>query len=441
MNPNALRSEVVNRWSDLSAHDRNCLVDLYARVFAEAPYYEDFSGATANDIISRIFALSGLMTLTRLASGRIVAFSGGYPKDDSIFFIEELGVDPRFQGQGIGRATLRALIDATSDFVGWELRTERDNVRALGLYRSFGFAPRGATEVVARSRTSGSVGLDIRVHLAKGVPGTDAFHRLAVAYPSGNTTALLFDQLQESDRRELNQKVVDLAQATLGIPDIEQCGFICLPTRPESVARLEMFGGEFCGNALRSAAWLVMGGQDAAGFIECSGVKSPLGFDIRGGRVRLEMPLPVSAETAGTPIANAFEVRLEGITHIVEFGPFDSLEEPRVTLTRLLRKGNPRYASLPAFGVTQFDDATEQARFAVWVGAVETTYDETACGSGSAAIAIALALRDKSSIIADVIQPSGAIITSTAELDARGTISRAAIEGTVEVLFDGRVWR
>jgi ribosomal-protein-alanine N-acetyltransferase len=52
--------------------------------------------------------------------------------------IHTIGVDPAFQGHGIGKEMLRRLLDVGSDGVVFlEVRT--DNAAAIGLYESFGF--------------------------------------------------------------------------------------------------------------------------------------------------------------------------------------------------------------------------------------------------------------------------------------------------------------
>jgi ribosomal-protein-alanine N-acetyltransferase len=58
--------------------------------------------------------------------------------------VHTIGVDPGWQGKGIGKALLRALLaraDAAAAPVFLEVRT--DNDRAQALYRRFGFAPIG----------------------------------------------------------------------------------------------------------------------------------------------------------------------------------------------------------------------------------------------------------------------------------------------------------
>ena len=108
---------------------------------------------------------------------------------------------------------------------------------------------------------------------------------MAVAYPSGNTTAIVFDQLLSIERKVLNDSIMRSWKATNPAePEIEQCCFLTPALSSEAVARVEMFGGEFCGNATRSAAWLVTGGEDYSGLIEVSGAENPLRSVLRAAR-------------------------------------------------------------------------------------------------------------------------------------------------------------
>jgi [ribosomal protein S18]-alanine N-acetyltransferase len=59
--------------------------------------------------------------------------------------VHTIGVDPAYQGQGIGRRLLAALLEFATGVVYLEVRT--DNTAAIALYRSAGF-----TEVGLRKR-------------------------------------------------------------------------------------------------------------------------------------------------------------------------------------------------------------------------------------------------------------------------------------------------
>ena len=110
--------------------------------------------------------------------------------------------------------------------------------------------------------------------------------RMAVAHPAGNATAIVCGQLPSADRKLLGASIMRSWKAVSpDQPEIEQCCFLAPAVNPGAIARVEMFGDEFCGNATRSAAWLVSGGRDCRGLIEVSGTDKLLKFQIDNGEV------------------------------------------------------------------------------------------------------------------------------------------------------------
>ena len=82
-----------------------------------------------------------------------------------------------------------------------------------------------------------------------------------LADPAGNVTLLVTTPVPRED-------YATLAARLLSIPELhaEQVGFLA-PPQGEGVIRLEMMGGEFCGNALRCAGlyYAVQQGRRRAG--------------------------------------------------------------------------------------------------------------------------------------------------------------------------------
>ncbi len=261
--------------------------------------------------------------------------------------------------------------------------------------------------------------------------------RVAITYPSGNTTAIVFDQLLDSDRRALNAQIMQAWRDTSpGLPEVEQCCFVTLPQDRTATARVEMFGGEFCGNATRSVAWLVAKGQNSEGRLEVSGVERALAFRVQDSAVSLEMPLPDSCQLVRS-VSEGSLVQLAGITQLVVTQPKGE-QTPRQLLARLLEDNQYNLRIQPAVGVSYYDHTSGKASFCVWVKEVDTIFDETACGSGTCAIGIALAASSKQSVCLDVTQPSGEnIITETT--CQGGAIVASSITGEVTVLYDGEL--
>lgn len=81
----------------------------------------------------------------RISDGELIGYAGGArlgPDDDPEFEIRTIGVDPDYQGQGIGKELLtRLLVGAEEWSVFLEVRT--DNRTAIALYEHYGFEKTG----------------------------------------------------------------------------------------------------------------------------------------------------------------------------------------------------------------------------------------------------------------------------------------------------------
>jgi diaminopimelate epimerase len=264
----------------------------------------------------------------------------------------------------------------------------------------------------------------------------ETLSRVVIVYPSGNTTAVVFDRLQGKNLQDLNSRIIETWQTQYpDQPQIEQCCFITTPADPSAVARVEMFGGEFCGNATRSAIWAVTGGKNKQGLVEVSGTNQLLRFSVRDGEVTVEIPLPKEALTKAA--TEGILVNLDGITHlVVTSAEVQQAKSPRELLNELLTFNRYNLRNLPSVGVDYYDLLSRKAEFCVWVNAVDTIFDETACGSGTSAIGIVLAEEARESIDQQVIQPSGeSIITRATYADEK--VIASTITGTVSILYDG----
>jgi GNAT superfamily N-acetyltransferase len=97
-----------------------------------------------------IVANGGAIFLAR-AEGRIVGTAALIKSDDRRYELSKMAVTPAWQGKGISRQLLRAVIDAFIGAGGGELFLESSSILtpALNLYESAGFvhAPRPASPV------------------------------------------------------------------------------------------------------------------------------------------------------------------------------------------------------------------------------------------------------------------------------------------------------
>jgi diaminopimelate epimerase/GNAT superfamily N-acetyltransferase len=443
----ALQILPVSDLSELNPAQMASAVRTYQQAFATVPYQEAFTDDEACAALQYIFEKKGDVVVGQ-ADDEVVSLAGGYMQDANVYYIEELAVNTDEQGQGFGRRTLNALITIalSRDPDALEIRTTTRNDKAISLYTSEGFEAQAITEVVAQARQDGRLGLDERVYLLKilrenQMEKASTLKRAAIVYPSGNTTAVVFDQMLDVNvnREKLNRDVMEAwKERAVSQPEIEQCCFVTLPYDPRAVARVEMFGGEFCGNATRSVIQLLTAGADYQGMIEVSGVNRPLNFNVSAGSVAVEMPLPQSGEIA-KEVTEGTLVQLDGITQlVVRDRDIQKQQTPREMLYTLLKQDKYGLADQPAVGMTYYNPRTKKAEFAVWVNAVNTVFDETACGSGTCAIGVASALQRKQNQRLEVIQPSGESIVTEAAFDSEtGKVVASIIAGKVRVLYDG----
>ena len=247
------------------------------------------------------------------------------------------------------------------------------------------------------------------------------------ANPAGNVTLLVRTPISREDYHSV-------ASRLLRIPELnaEQVGFL---TAPESggVLRLEMMGGEFCGNALRCAGLYAAVQQGLRREkrlpVEISGCDHPLTVKVNPltGQVEAEMPLPERVEAHPLFGEPGKVVVFPGIVHGITRTAGDVEEnEVRRTLLDLCEE----YRA-PAAGVMFWRFREQWMRPAVYVRETDSLYFENSCASGSTAVAAATALesgRDGTFKLA-LKQPGGTI--RTAATVQSGRVRRVTIGGLV----------
>lgn len=255
--------------------------------------------------------------------------------------------------------------------------------------------------------------------------------------PGGNITGLVFAEVPREEQASVAKRIM------ASQPDVEQVGFVEKPKGPKAVARLQMMGGEFCGNATRSLAWVLWHkrrrGIDTSARIvtlEVSGVARPLSAEIHDRMVRVEMPIKKELSSIKSIKAQTV-VELEGISHVVlrRPAPRDAREEANRLLDELGLKG------LEAAGVLYCEKREDGVSLTpiVWVRETATLVEETACASGTVCVALVESANAGRSVDnLKVYQPSGSFITASVEF-GKGQFLRAFIEGPVEILEEGEL--
>lgn len=207
-------------------------------------------------------------------------------------------------------------------------------------------------------------------------------YTVAVLDPAGNVTAIVCSDVPAAERARVAAQILRLPE--LGI---EQVAFLTEP-RSGGEIRLEMMGGEFCGNALRCAGFYQALRTGAQGkscvFAEISGADGvqPVMADTAEGTASTVMPLPLSVQPAGWADVQATRVTFAGITHFVI-----DCAQPDETLVQRAIAAAPEAS---AVGAIFLDRAHGSIKPVVFVRETASCVAENSCASGSVAAAVVL---------------------------------------------------
>lgn len=250
------------------------------------------------------------------------------------------------------------------------------------------------------------------------------------ADPSGNITGLVESPVSASLRPLVAAQVMALC------PDMEQLGFVshC----GDADIRLDMSGGEFCGNATLCAAALELMRRNMDSgtvAVSVSGAEKPLSVDVKKVsqgeyRGRVDMPLPKAVEDRTLPGGLSLPVvEFPGISHVIVRGEIGDEQAAELIASWC------DALEAEALGIMLFDEEAMTLRPLVWVPGSGTLFWERSCASGSSALGAWLALRDAFSRRIVLRQPGGEIAVET-QL-AEGSLTGLSMSGCVK-LFDAK---
>lgn len=249
---------------------------------------------------------------------------------------------------------------------------------------------------------------------------------VVIANPAGNITAFVLDDVAQEAYISVSQKI--MAVEALGV---EQVGFV-KPPKNGGLLRLEMMGGEFCGNATRSMGMLAakqrgMQGRCTIG-IECSGAQEvlPVFVDMDAGETETVMPKPVRVEKMETEQAGPLTlVFFEGVLHVI--APDLACNEQNF---HLVRASLPAGCDYDALGVMFYDTKSDSMQPAVYVKGPDSLVFESSCGSGTVAAAVwrSLDLRDGKAVY-EIRQPGGLLRATVDKAD--GAVTQLLMGGPV----------
>ena len=258
--------------------------------------------------------------------------------------------------------------------------------------------------------------------------------------PTGNTTILVDTPVPRADQPRVAEALMDRANLCA-----EQVGFLEEPSLLGARARLQMAGGEFCGNASMSLAALLAlrdgaaCGAEAELPLEISGADGIVPCRVtRNSEARFAgavgMPLPERISEAELPDGRRVPlVRFRGIAHALL--PDDALTPAQAEgIIPALCKA----LDVEALGMLFVRPEPLTLRPLVYVRSTDSAVWESGCGSGSAALGAYAALREQRDVRLAIAQPGGTIKAHAVFAD--DAVRQIEIRGNVRLVAEGEVY-
>lgn len=267
--------------------------------------------------------------------------------------------------------------------------------------------------------------------------------------PVENMTVFVMDRIESSTHMQVANKL--MAYNNL---HGEQVGFVEEPVTARgkslNTLRLQMMGGEFCGNATRSLAALMVhknlpGVNKADGFynvvLEASGSDDLITCTVRKTDVensyfsRIQMPLPYRITNSNLEFHNReinyTRVDFQGITHFI-LESMD-IEDKDSFFERI--KSRVENEELDAIGIMFYDSKISFLNPLVYVRATDSLYWERSCASGTSALGVALALSRNSDLHEYIRQPGGQLEVMVKLKDNK--VKSIYLDGNVKIVMEG----
>lgn len=249
-------------------------------------------------------------------------------------------------------------------------------------------------------------------------------------WPGGNTTAIVTHPVDPHAYVHIGRAIM------CQHPSVEQVGFITKPLNSRAHTRLDMMGGEFCGNAARSAAFVWANQYNLSSLnLEVSGYSRIVEASIVDHQVtiRLAHDFIVDIQKAADDVL----VRLHGIQHLVTDKNIDATEAR--SLVQHYAVHHSDIAAMGVISLRQYDQDSFRIDPYVWVRTGDTFIRETGCASGSIAVAAALHRQNPHKHSFRLIQPSDAsynVDMSKIGITLSGIVKPLADVGRESILID-----
>lgn len=244
-----------------------------------------------------------------------------------------------------------------------------------------------------------------------------------IADPAGNITAFVLSRVAPENCAAVASRLL-----VSGEFHTEQVAFRTEP-RMGADGRIQMMGGEFCGNAVRSYGYLlstVLPGAPNSVRVEISGAARPLNVEVdrKRGSSKTEMPLPTGVLPVGFEGERFDAVCFDGIVHVLVPGAPRGQDFVR-GLFGVLRTKIPS----SAYGILFLEG--DRMTPVVYVCNTDSTVWESSCGSGSTAVAVHRALQKGGEYCGSLHQPGGVIEVEAVEKD--GKVVKCSMGGPVRL--------
>lgn len=225
--------------------------------------------------------------------------------------------------------------------------------------------------------------------------------------PSKNMTVLVKSPVEPALRPAVAAVIMEVE------PLCEQVGFISAGEGDCDI-RLNMAGGEFCGNAAMSAAVLnYLETEKENILVSVSGCDEPVSVNVRraeyeGYTGTVTMPKPVSIREEMLGGDSLPVVSLPGISHIVTEKHFTRAECEKNVREWCAKLG------CDALGIMLLDKAEDRITPLVYVPSADTIFWEQSCASGTTAVGIYLAETEGKAVKRRFIEPGSALTVEAA---------------------------
>jgi len=266
--------------------------------------------------------------------------------------------------------------------------------------------------------------------------------------PAENMTVFIINKLDRKDHIRIAKKL--MKNSSIGC---EQVGFIEESLNGSSL-RLQMMGGEFCGNASRSfAAYMVhkrypmiLKEKDGSYLIplEVSGLEKELIIKVKETPTEniyyssVIMPLPERIEEVefitNDKSINSTRVDFPGITHYI----VDKIQISDRPLFFQLVKDKMKEKNYDAFGIMYYDFQRSYLEPLVYVKDTDTLIWERSCASGTCALGVSMSHKIKGSINYEIEQPGGTLGVHL--VYENNTVSSISLDGLVEIVAEGKLY-